>query len=649
MAPLDPAVYSADYERRTLIAPSRSSLTPSAAQTFHLPVQGTLGHLLYKGERASYCVGFSPGSGTKHSQNIKRQHKLQPAGSNISYLILQKTFPSPGNYLVQVESKNPSSTALTVKSKPEPEFHSTPCSLLKSLSPSNSPPPVQVPKHDQDADLGIKPEQAFKLDSRPEAFDQKDSSQPQAMVQGVCGTMDVRDNHVPPATVVNDFHRRDVRESTLAEVGQIVTKTPLPGHRSSGNFHGLISNHPRVGHGTVYRPHLINKRHISQLLYNLARLRAHRPGANRLSTRVAVQPPSQPQPPEDSNHELPEHQAAPQSSRLFKSLYGLSQCLRSQTDASNSSFHYGNASNTPTFNQGSFGATQASNTTGTTNSSVNNPGQHTYAGSHGTTNHLGLEGLDRNWLFEFGMHCCLLALQPDVGSANEGAAPQDHFSDSFFVPPNDPGLLYTHPDPGIQDNLAAAQLPSTSGDHDQLQSHLAEFHPGGAGSSQHISASMSGSQPLIDVHAPAPVTPTHIAHQFVGENFHTHSEDHGHSSSPNPVSNHHLTATNPFDSHPAIPNCNPNASFHPHVRVFRVGQPHSEAPSSAGAHRTRGRSPKVCKECHQVFQRASYLREHMHIHTGVKLHKCPNCDKPLAYRSGVSKHLTKCPLRAGQS
>ncbi|CAE6507648.1 unnamed protein product [Rhizoctonia solani] len=209
MAPPDPAVYSVDFERSILIPPPLSFHT-SAAQTLRLPLQGTLGHVLHKRERASSCMNFSlvgPDSRAKHSQNIKRQHELQHADASISYRIIQKALSGPGNYVVQVDAKSLSPVIPTVK--PEPELDKNSCSLIKSLSSSCSLPPVQTPRYDHGASFGIKvePEEDFKLNPDPEAFDRKDLSQAPAMVPGVCSAENIQSDHSPPVTRGKDLHR----------------------------------------------------------------------------------------------------------------------------------------------------------------------------------------------------------------------------------------------------------------------------------------------------------------------------------------------------------------------------------------------------------------------------------------------------------
>ncbi|KAG8697632.1 hypothetical protein FRC11_014952, partial [Ceratobasidium sp. 423] len=66
------------------------------------------------------------------------------------------------------------------------------------------------------------------------------------------------------------------------------------------------------------------------------RLQPNQRIVDRRLPHVGVQPPFGSRPPEDNNHDLPNHQDAPQPSPLYKSLFGLARCRRSQPEISES-------------------------------------------------------------------------------------------------------------------------------------------------------------------------------------------------------------------------------------------------------------------------------------------------------------------------
>ncbi|KDN34281.1 hypothetical protein RSAG8_12633, partial [Rhizoctonia solani AG-8 WAC10335] len=261
---------------------------------------------------------------------------------------------------------------------------------------------------------------------------------------------------------------------------------------------------------------------------------------------------------------------------------------------------------------------QDSNTNGAANGSVNNSGQHTSSGAN-ETNELGLADLDPPSLYQLGTFLRTLALQLDSHSANAGTS--RNALDSVYMSPDIPVPWHTH----MND-------------------------PGSPGPTQQFSPSVNGSQPQTDVNASAVTTSAHIR-SLVGResSSYVHSDEYGHLLPDDIMLDQHFPALNSHDNSVAIPNPNVNSGVHQYVHVFRAGRLDPEPSTFTGAHRTRGPNSKICGVCGQGFRRSGYLKSHMHLHTGVKLHQCPHCPKCLAYPSGLSKHVKRCAAKVRQS
>ncbi|CAE6519517.1 unnamed protein product, partial [Rhizoctonia solani] len=607
MAPADLLVQSAEYGRGLFTAPPRSPCTSPVNQAFDLRLKGPSGCSPHKGERAPHVLSpIKVDNKIKHSRSTKRRHELQYASSNFLYCIVQKNVPAAGDDLQPVDTTGFASINLTVKAEPDLDDF---CPLLKSLSRPNHLPITQVPKHEHSTGFAVKmkPDQDLKLDSESRVFDRKDSIPPTATIPG----------------------------------------TPDAGHCSNQNSRGVTSTHTSTGN--VVRPPLFNDRRISpysRLVLDsyLRRLLLRRIRINRRLAPAAAQ---DSQPPEENEENLPNHRDAPQSTRLLKSLYGLAQCLRSQPEASGSSLNHSDTSNTPEFNQEQSDGAQDSNTNGAANGSVNNSGQHTNSGAN-ETNELGLADLDPSSLYQLGTFLRTLALQLDSHSANAGTS--QNALDSVYMSPDFPAPWHTHMnDPGSHGDFLPGDFSSTSGTQTLPQSHFAEPYPGSPSPSQQFSPSVNGSQPQTDVNASAITTSAHIR-SFVGResSSYVHSDEYGHLLPDDIMLNQHFPALNSHDNSVAIPNPNVNSGVHQYVHVFRAGRLDPEPSTLTGAHRTRGPNSNICEVCGKGFRRSGYLKSHMHLHTGVKLHQCPHCHKCLAYPSGLSKHVKRCAAKVRQ-
>ncbi|KAL5633974.1 hypothetical protein ACGC1H_005981 [Rhizoctonia solani] len=644
MAPPDSFVDSAECERALPMAPLLPCTTP-VGQVFDFHFTGPSGRSPYKGEWAP-GVGFSftKLDNVKHSRTTKSRQELQYDGTNTLYRIVRKSAPTPDDNLQEINIQGFAPVDLTVKI--EPDSDDTLCPLLKSLYGSNHLPTTRVPKHEQDTGSTIKMETNHELESAPEprVFERKDSIPPAIMISSVCDIGKTQDNRVPVQHLKHCPHLPDKR--------QIITKTADVGRLSSDSSGEEISTHTSTRNAV--RSFLIGKGQIPPyselilLLHHLRYLDFRRPSVNGHSTPVAAQPILNSQPPDDSDHDLPNHQDAPQSSQLLKSLYGLAQCLRSQPEVSESSFNQSDTSNAPIFNQEQFNGTQASNTTGVINDSVNNSGQHANYGAD-ETNDVGLASLDPSSLYQLGTFLCTLALQLDTRATNAGTSQNIPYS--VHMPSDAPVPWSTHlDDRGIDSDFPATRLSPTFGTQTPPQSHCAEPSPSGLGSSQTFIPRTNGSQLRTDVNAPAPVDLTHTSSILGRGDSYVHPNDqYGHLPANHIMLNRRIPALNTQNNSVAMSTPTANSGSHQYVHIFRADRLDPEPSTLTGPHRTRGPKSNICEVCGEGFRRPSYLKSHMHKHTGVKLHQCSHCDKHLAYPSGLSKHLRKCKAKAGQS
>ncbi|CAE6421752.1 unnamed protein product [Rhizoctonia solani] len=622
MAPPYPLLYSVKYERELLIAPSPSRSPMS--QVFDLRLRSSLGYSFYKGGQVDSSF-TNKGNKTKHSRNTKGLH----ARSTPLHYISQKNTPAPGNNPQQrIVAIDFTPVNLTLKAEPTLEES---CPLLKSLSHPNRSPTIRAPKHELDTGFTVKTECLG-----PYLI-------PTTTTLG-CNMGKTRDSrHSSGAQNDCDFHDRH-----LPDERQIVTKMLDAGHASSSNPVAVTLMHT-VRNVALSFP--LNKRQLpaySELLQYLHRLQLRRYHVDGPPVRVAAQPSLDPQPPEDSDYDLPDHQEAPHSMRLLKSLYGLAQCLRSQPDheASGSSPNNSDSSNAPVFNR--EGPNRAPITNGSVDGFINNLGQHTTNGIN-EANDLGLADLDPHSLYQLGTFLRTLALQLDRQAANIGTS--HNVSDSIYISQDTPIPWHIPTGEGSHDMFLGSYPPPSSGAETSPQSYLKEHYAVGPGLSQQNLPGMYGSQLRIDgqsdTNAPALTVSTHIQGPFGRDISNGRPDEYEHLLANDITLGRHIPAPSTRDHVMDVSNISVNSGIHQHFHVFRANRLDPKSAMLTGAHRTRDMKSTSCEICGKVFSRPSYLKSHMHIHTGFKRHQCPHCNKYLAYPSGLSKHSKKCPHKVG--
>ncbi|CAE6475386.1 unnamed protein product [Rhizoctonia solani] len=469
MAPLDSSVYSANYGGRGV------PVTPPA------------------------CVGLLPAemdSRIEHSINTKRPYEPQYASSNVPCRVLQKNDAASGNRFMQVD---PRRVPITSTIKIEPVSDDVPCPLFKSLSRLARSPTTQTPNHGHDAEFGTKtePDQNMSTEPKPRASDQKDLGQEKPIIADLCNAGSPQVDHVSPG-ISDPQPRCDARDCSPNE-NHIKTKI-------SGAGGCLIpcplDPIPTCGRPTnVVRPSL-DRRRI--LLYfkvawypYLIRRRPLGPG-NRPPAQAPVPSQLNPQPPAENNNDndLPDHQDAPQSSRLYKSLYGLAQCLRSEASAS--SLNSADAPNTPVFNQAGFNnnSPSSSDTSGAANGSANSPEQYSNPDTQEATDDLqvGLELLDSDSLIRIATLCFATLLRRDAQTANEGSS-QNYIPHSLTFLSDDPVPLPMQLDePGARGDFPAAQHPAISETQIQPQPLFSASYSGDEGPDERPFARTSANQ-----------------------------------------------------------------------------------------------------------------------------------------------------------
>ncbi|KAG8710441.1 hypothetical protein FRC11_004509, partial [Ceratobasidium sp. 423] len=350
------------------------------------------------------------------------------------------------------------------------------------------------------------------------------------------------------------------------------------------------------GPTNVIRPSLLHRRGIPPyaklVLYShLRRLRLPGPESRRPLAQVPAPPPT-PQPPDGNNSDLPSHQDIPQSSRLYKSLYGLPQCLRSQADISASSLNSGDASNTPVFSQAGSNSNSASDsdTTGTANDSVNNLEQNSSSDVHETANELGLANLDPRSIFELGLYYCNLALQLDTNVASVGMS-QDNIPDSVSTAP--------------------AHHPPISGS--QIQ-HPHFSSSGDTGPSEQPSAGTNASQPETDM--------THIGAFYGGESSFVHPNGHERAFPRDIVPRQPATSPPGYNgvNNAVTPSSSSNDNIGQYPHNFHATGPDPQLSPPGEVNQIPGLNPRVChwQGCRQEFSRTSLLLGHMYQHDRIK-------------------------------
>lgn len=46
-----------------------------------------------------------------------------------------------------------------------------------------------------------------------------------------------------------------------------------------------------------------------------------------------------------------------------------------------------------------------------------------------------------------------------------------------------------------------------------------------------------------------------------------------------------------------------------------------------------------CPHCDKIFRFESYLKKHLHVHSGIKPHVCPICGKPFLQAYNMKEHM----------
>ncbi|CAE6475396.1 unnamed protein product, partial [Rhizoctonia solani] len=636
MAPLDSSVHSANYQRGVLII-SPHPYTYLIGHAFS--PKGPSGRLPHKEERRPPCVGLSPinvENNIKHPRNNGEQDELQHANTHLSYRLLRKNVAAPGDYPVQASAQSVNPMTLTIKT--EPNSRNTPCSFFKTLSLDYWPPTrtPNHPNHEQDAGIIIKsePGQHLIADPEPKPFDRKDSGEDKATVHGSSDTGKPQVDQISPS--ISDLQPcRDAHDRTPDE-SQIQTKISGAGGCSIPSPRDLTSTYRSPTN--VVRPSAHNQRRIFPYprFGFYPRLIVRPP---RLGNRSLAQAPApllqDPQPPGDNDSGLPSHQDAPQSSRLYKSLYGLAQCLRSQAGVAVSSLNSTDASNAPVFNQAgpSGNSASSSNAAGVVNGSVNNLEQYSIPGAREITSVLlDLDLLDSESLVRLGAHCFDLAIQ--LGVANVGPS-QNYIPDPVSVSPNAPIPLSSQPDQlGAHRGLPATQHSPIYGTQVRPQYHFPAPYPGGESPSQQPSASASASQLEIDM--------THTG-AFPGEesSFDHLNEHEG--VLPNDIVPNQPTASSPGCNgvrSEVAPSPSFNGNIGQYFHNFQATGPGPELPPPGDVNQIP--NPRTCpwRGCGKEFSRANLLKGHMFQHDGNRRFPCPfsNCGKAFVHPSGLSRH-----------
>ncbi|KAJ1305319.1 hypothetical protein OPQ81_000339 [Rhizoctonia solani] len=484
MAPLHPLVHSPNYDRGNRTTLPSSSYTSSPNRVPESFPKGLLGYLFHDGEGTpSVAVSLiKVESKTKYVRNTNRCYELQYAGASASYRSLQGNLLSPNTYSDQANIMSTGLVNLSIKS--EPEIDGASCSLLKSL-------------RDQDARFVIKaePDQNSELDLKPAVFDQRVSDQAAATIPGICSTEKPQDDTFP--AIDDPQPCRDTCDADLSDRYQVRAKMPSTGSGSNVEPQGIVST--QSASANVIRTSLLKKRRVAPYsklaLYSQLR-RLLRADVPQLPSHAAAHPTLNPQPPDDGGHEFPHHDGHPQSSRLYKSLYGLAQCLRSQVETSASSLNPNDASNTPVFNQAGVNGDGASGPSSTEmpNNYVNDSGRHLNLGPHETTNDVGLETLDPHSLYQLGMLCLTLALELAMGATSVGTS-QHHIPDLVSTLSGLPVPLpmqLNEPDThGHFPSVHPARTPGTQTHH---QSYFSESYQDSAEQSEQRSAGVNASQ-----------------------------------------------------------------------------------------------------------------------------------------------------------
>ncbi|CAE6458002.1 unnamed protein product [Rhizoctonia solani] len=483
-------------------------------------------------------------------------------------------------------------------SKTEPDMGSPSSPLLKSLSAvaQVTKKPSHKSEHSQEFVVKAEPE------SEPVRHIHK-GAQANVLIPAVCSVEKLRYEHVSPKPAVDDSPPLlDNHGATFSK--EHYTNIEMP----------CIENQPNYSHQQFTMTH-VNTANASQLtlacpqyippLSKFALYRncvsSLRLGISRLQVQGVLCPSLDPWPPEDISYNAPKHQDAHESLNLYKSLFGLAQCLTSQRGASILSPGSIHASNSPVSSQTQYNSnpTLGSSTTGSVNNAEQNIEQNAKCSLEEAIINTELANLDANSLMELGNFFYRLAFQRDPSIADLGLS-HDYVPDSYAFPSEVPVPLPSHlNNPSASETFVRTTYLSTSDDKLQPITHAStsfSINP----SSTHLHSS---------VRLPPYFNPSELPTTALPNNSNT-----VHNIAP-------CTAADEVNSH---------------FRTFDVNDL-SIRPSGP---KKPNKALHVCSECGQQFRRPSSLADHMHTHTGVKRHKCSICGTCFSWTSGFARHMS---------
>ncbi|KDN34278.1 hypothetical protein RSAG8_12630, partial [Rhizoctonia solani AG-8 WAC10335] len=338
---MTPLVHSAEGLSSASSYRSISSSSPLAL-VLGSSLQRPSGHTLIKVELAPQDEDFTQeevDEMVKRAWEIKTRFELRQASSSITQNSVHSK--ASDESVQQVDTER---SSVTMATQPGPE--STPRSLTKSLYGSeyllNARPP-----DGGGTVIAIKaevPEQDLKVAPMHDVSDRDNTKQMADAYLNICDT--VQSDNDPQ-------HRNDAQgyppNSHKMPIQASYTRTNL-----SCDNDGISTEHS----SSPFQPSSINMQYRPPLLKLTfhACLNPLRPVGRTIiyqwPPRVGAHLPRDRQPPGDGIRDLLNHQAAPQSSPFFKSLFGLAQCRPSQLEAYKSFFNSTDASDMQVPNQG---------------------------------------------------------------------------------------------------------------------------------------------------------------------------------------------------------------------------------------------------------------------------------------------------------
>ncbi|KAF8714684.1 hypothetical protein RHS03_00155, partial [Rhizoctonia solani] len=302
-------------------------------------------------------------------------------------------------------------------------------------------------------------------------------------------------------------------------------------------------------------------------------------GTSRLRVQGVSHPLFDPRAPEDISYKAPKHQDAHESLHLYKSLFGLAQCLTPQKGASTLSPGSVYASNSPVPSQAQYNTTSnsGSSTMGRANNAEKNTEQHAKPSLEEATIDTELANLDAGSLMELSFFYYSLALERDPSIADLGLS-HDHVPDSYAFPSEVPVPVPLHSnDPSASETFVGATYLSTSDDKRQPITHA----------STSFSVNPSSTHLHSSARLPPYFNPSELPTTALPNNSNT-------------VHN--------------IPPCTAADEANSHFCTFHV----NDLSTRPSRHKKPNKALHVCSECGQQFRRPSSLADHMHTHTGVK-------------------------------